>query len=183
MEALHGRLSPQSVFLEARLVLRKYLALETSLIEAAERLPEDDFCHMARENLHLGAGCAYQALTEVGREQLTIRPVPNEVELFLSPEELEKACSYFFLTRPRNRYLDEATDLQYRQQTCDAAFSYLFDGESCDSNEIIDGYEVEGLAAFIRGFAMVYSVSAERLDRATKKTYLRSLLLGADERT
>lgn len=160
MESLEGRLSPQSVFLEARIRLRKHEALEAVLLDMIAELPEDDFCNTAREDLQLGAGCAYEDSPELDMMELEGVEIPKHPEQTLFVEQLEKACHYFFLTRPRNRHLDEVTTLRRRQELCTATFSYLYDGEELEYDGPLDPYEIEGLAAFIRGFALVYTAAS-----------------------
>src|SRR5687768_5639031 len=75
---------------EARMALRTYPALETALIERISELPEDDFCHMARETFQMGAGYAFQ-------------------QRDFGPKTAEDMLATFFATQPRNRYLDSET--------------------------------------------------------------------------
>jgi hypothetical protein len=161
MESLQGRLSPQSLFLEARIRLRKHEALEAVLLDMIAGLPEDDFCRTAREDLQLGAGCAYEDSPELDMMELDKVEIPEHPERMLFVEQLEKACHYFFMTRPRNRHLDEVTVLRRRQEVCTAVFSYLYDEQELGHEGTLDPYEVEGLAAFIRGFSLVYAAASQ----------------------
>ena len=132
------RLSPMSRLFEARHELRQHLALETSLIERICELPEDDFCHSARESFQLGAGYAYL-------QRGTDTP-------------FETVFTAFFATQPQNRYLDPEAVSLARKEIADAALEFLETGEMPTIENHIDIYQVEASAAFTEGYVMAASM-------------------------
>lgn len=136
------RLSPLSLLFEARHELRTHLALETALIELTAELPEDDFCHQAREALQLGAGYAYQR-----------RETADD-------GELDHLVDAFFATQPRNRYQD-TQDLQQRH-LYPALLYRRYQRIVGELHPAIDPYTVEALAAFIDGFEITRDYFADQ---------------------
>jgi hypothetical protein len=125
--------------LEARLELHANLALETELIERIAELPEDDFCHTARESFQMGAGYAWQQ---------------REAE----EPALEDIFATYFATQPQNRYLDyEVVELE-RKTISKAALELLETGETPTLESHIDPYRVEAAAAFTEGYLITASM-------------------------
>ena len=131
------RVSPLSLLFEARLELRKHIALETTLIEKICELPEDDFCHNARESMSLGAGYAYTQLDEADSENQWIHVFTAFLDL-----------------QPCNRYLDEATVRASNEKIIKAALDWLDSDEPPEIDPSVNQYVVEGLVAFIEGFTV-----------------------------
>lgn len=119
------RLTPQSRLFEARNELREHIDLETSLIEQINELPEDDFCHNARESLALGAGYAYLCRHDVKHTE-------------------EDVFEAFFSLQPRNNYVDEITVRRTEQALIKALAEPM--------DDTVDLYVLEELAAFIEGY-------------------------------
>lgn len=137
MEHEH-RLSPTSRLFEARHELRQHLGLETALTERIGELPEDDFCHIARESFQMGAGYAY---------------LHRGIDV-----SLESVFAAFFATQPQNRYLDQETVTLGRKEISEAALTLLKTGEMPDIKSHIDVYQVEASAAFTEGYLMTASM-------------------------
>lgn len=136
MEIEH-RVSSLSHLFEARHELRKHLVLETALIEQICELPEDDFCHQAREAMALGAGYAYlQKDKEPGEDQW--------IHVFTA----------FFALQPRHRYEDPEVTRARQEEIIKAALDWYDSTEEPNIDPHINQYTVEGLAAFINGFVM-----------------------------
>lgn len=133
------RVSPTSRLFEARHELREHLALETALIERICDLPEDDFCHSARECFQLGAGYAY-----LQREASDI--------------SLENIFEAFFSTQPRNKYLDQEVVAFRQKEISEAALELLETGEMPKVESHIDIYQVEASAAFVEGYLITASM-------------------------
>lgn len=147
------RISPNSLLFEARHELRRHLALETSLIEQIALLPEDDFCHHARESYQLGAGFAF-----------FVPPVNNFDPSMLDSAIISEMSEAYFATLPRNRYLDEVT-LRHAHDTLSfAAFQ-----DDCQPDINIDPYELEALKAFAEGCLTVSGHLS--LPKAMKQIY------------
>lgn len=147
------RLSPLSRLFEARIELTNHLALETALIERVHELPEDDFCHNAREALALGAGYAYLKKDVVNQEN-------NDVHVFLA----------FFATKPRNRYLDQMS-VRRNQQALIKAVADKMNGHGQNTvDETVDPYEIEELEAFMDG----YAITSEYFAAQNRQRHLES---------
>jgi hypothetical protein len=131
------RVSPLSLLIEARHELRSHLALETTLMQRISELPEDNFCHHARESLAYGAGYAH---TEFAR---------NEAE-----DQWCHVFSAYFALQPRNKYLDEAVVRETNERVIKAALDWLDNDDMPVIDPDINQYTVEGLVAFVEGFAM-----------------------------
>jgi len=130
------RVSSLSLLTEARHELRSHLALETALIECIGELPEDDFCHQARETLQYGAAYAYSRRETGGADELA--------HVFVA----------FFETQPRNRYLDDDVIREAQQRVIDAALEHLEDQDFEEIDPTLNQYTIEALAAFINGYRM-----------------------------
>ncbi|MEO5499145.1 MAG: hypothetical protein ABIR46_01440 [Candidatus Saccharimonadales bacterium] len=131
---------------EARHNLRNHLALETMLIERIAELPEDDFCHFAREAFQIGTGYA-QMLHE-------------DSKLFdpsgYDSDYTAKILEGFFEIRPRNRYLRDYQILEYRKQIYEGVVS-----PELELPDHLDPYEVSAASHFLEGYLLVtaYHVS------------------------
>lgn len=125
--------------LEARVSLRSHIALETTLLERIGELPEDDFCHFARETFQMGAGYAYHQRHE-------------------AMTTIEDAFSIFFATQPRNRYLDHEVVVLEEKRVALAALQFVETGAMPDLESHIDPYQVEAAAAFTEGFMLASSL-------------------------
>lgn len=130
------RVSPLSLLFEARHELRQHLALETVLIERICELPEDDFCHDAREAMSLGAGYAYLHLEDDAEDQW--------IHIF----------SVFLDLQPRSRYQDEAFTREKNEKIIKAALDWLDNDEPPEMDPAVNQYTVEALVAFIEGFVI-----------------------------
>ena len=131
------RVSPLSLLFEARLELRKHNELERVLIEKICELPEDDFCHSARESMSLGASYAYLQLNQDDAE-----------------DQWTHAFTAFLNLQPRNRYTDELTIRRNNEKIIKAALDRLDSDEPPEMDSTVDKYVVEGLVAFIDGFTL-----------------------------
>lgn len=125
--------------LEARAALRSHITLEKLLIERISDLPEDDFCHTAREAFQMGAGYAYQ---QRGHRGIS----------------LEDVFVTFFALQPHNRYLDpEVIELE-RKKVSHAALQFLETGTMPESEGHMDPYQVEAAAAFTEGYMIAAKI-------------------------
>lgn len=131
------RVSPLSLFFEARHELRKHDDLEDALIERICELPEDDFCHNARESMSLGAGYAYLQLDQDGAE-----------------DQWTHVFTAFLALQPRSRYADELTVRRNNEKIIKAALDWLDSDEMPEIDPAVNQYVVEGMVAFINGFAL-----------------------------
>ena len=140
------RVSPLSRLFEARHELRQYILLETALIERTDQLPEDDFCHIARESFQLGAGYAY-----LQRETDDI--------------SLETVFEAYFATQPRNKYPDPEVVTLEKKVISEAAMRLLETGKIPELESHIDIYQVEASAAFAEGYSITASMLVHEIDQ------------------
>lgn len=144
------RISPLSLLFEARHELRKHLALETVLIEKICELPEDDFCHDAREAMTLGAGYAYlQKDRDPGEDQW--------IHVFAA----------FLALQPRSRYADPDVIREQHEKIIKAALDWFDSPEPPEIDPAVNQYTVEALVAFIEGFMITRDYFAEEEVTAT----------------
>lgn len=143
------RISPISLLFEARHELRKHLALETKLIECIDALPEDDFCHHARESLQLGAGYALLRLShDLG---FTIENTRTAID----PESLRNAHATYFSIQPRNKYEPEDEAQERHKHLSDASLVRTYNRPRLDIEARVDPYELNALTAFTDGYIIV----------------------------
>lgn len=120
---------------EARHGLRTYETVDLVLLELTALLPEDDFCHFAREALQLGAGLA--GLWH--DEQIT---------------DMEDVFEAFFATQPINRYRDAEERTLERKLIVSEVLRSLETEAVPENHPTLDPFIIEAAAAFFRGYAV-----------------------------
>ena len=123
-------------YFDARAELRQCSTIETVLIERIGELPEDDYCHHARESMQLGAGYALIAHQEGCVGYVT---------------DMQHVFAAYFAVQPQNRYLSEEAYRHQQLTTIEAAMKHLEDIQ-LEPHE--DPHDAAALAAFFEGYSI-----------------------------
>lgn len=141
--------------LDARNRIRTSIAIETVLMDRIGTLPEDNFCHQARESYQLGAGYAWLMHETDFNETDSTLDSSNDV-LGMGKERFLDACNAFHQTKPRNKYASSEEEA-FRRNALNHAVQSVLDADGrIDVSPEIDLYDLEEQLAFIEGVATVH---------------------------
>lgn len=142
------RVSRTSLFDEARGEFRDHGDIETVVMARIASLPENDFCHFARESFQDGVGFAYLRFDGTAGADAFIVDTSEVVRLH------DDVVEAFFHTRPRNRHSGFDKPRVHRELLEQLAIQVLFgDHKACPDS--VDQYEFAAFLAFIEGYQLV----------------------------
>jgi hypothetical protein len=147
--ANESRFGCKSQLINARNDLRIDSVIDALVIERVNTLPEDNFCHFARESFQLGAGYAHMASTEtLGDEAMTSDAAGN---ITIS----RSIVKTFFDSLPQNRHMSPETAEGHQTAIANLAARALLGEIYAPLHPTVDVYQFKAFIAFIEGYRLV----------------------------